>query len=287
MPNDVSQSIAFWSRVVARAQAALAAGTMHSFECAVEFVEDAGVEFVMRVATRFPAGETAAGRSADAPKLRDNPFLSPEPGLVVGGLGDTHVALLNKFSVVREHLIVATREFVDQRTLLDERDFAALAACMADAEVLAFYNAGREAGASQPHKHLQVVTLPLSPRRSVPMAALLEREPSRLPLRHAFARLAEGETARPDLMQRRYRALLESAGLRPIVRDGIEWQSQPYSLVVTHEWMLLVPRSRDRFDSVSINSLAFAGSFFLRDRAQVQAIARTGPMRVLQGVALP
>lgn len=279
-------SIGFWAAVVARAEAALAAGAMHDFECELTFLEDAGVDFVVRRATKFPRGETAAGRGRAAPKLPDNPFLDPEPHLVVGPVGDAHLAMLNKFSVLREHLLLVTRHFIDQRTLLAEGDFAALAECMKEAEVLAFYNGGAEAGASQAHKHLQVVTLPLSPRRSVPMSALLEREPVALPFRHAFTRLAEGDAARPEVMQARYRKLLELAGIEAGRRDGLEWQSQPYSLVLTHEWMLLVPRSRDRFEGISINTLAFAGSFFVRDGAQLDAIARAGPMRVLEGVAL-
>jgi ATP adenylyltransferase len=279
-------SIGFWAAVVARAEAALAAGAMHDFECVLTFVEDAGVDFVVRRATKFPRGETAAGRGRAAPKLPDNPFLDPEPHLVVGPIGDAHLAMLNKFSVLREHLLLVTRHFIDQRTLLAERDFAALSECMGQAEVLAFYNGGAEAGASQAHKHLQLVTLPVSPRRSVPMSALLEREPATLPFRHAFTRLAEGDTARPEVVLARYRELLELAGVDAVRRDGLEWQSRPYSLVVTHEWMLVVPRARDRFDGISINTLAFAGSLFVRDAAQLEAITRAGPMRVLASVAL-
>lgn len=278
-------SIGFWTTVAARAEAALAAGAMHDFECELEFVADAGVDFVVRRATKFPRGESAAGRGKDAPKLPDDPFLDPEPHLVVGPFGDSHLAILNKFSVLRGHLLLVTRHFVEQRTLLGERDFAALAECMADAEVLAFYNGGAEAGASQAHKHLQVVTLPLSPRRSVPMSALLEREPVALPFRHAFARLAQGDAARPDILLAGYRKLLALAGVEAVRKEGLEWQSRPYSLVVTHEWMLVVPRSHDRFEGISINTLAFAGSFFVRDAAQLEALTRAGPMRVLAGVA--
>src|SRR5688500_18616535 len=158
---------------------------MHSFECALEYVQDHGVEFVLRVATRLPQGETAAGRGADLAPLPRNPFLAPDPQLVVRErLTATHRAMLNKFSVLREHLLVVTRKFREQRELLDEGDFEALAACMADAEVLAFYNGGPEAGASQPHKHLQVVTLPLSPRHLVPMDVLLRTNTPSLPFRH-------------------------------------------------------------------------------------------------------
>src|SRR3954471_1083594 len=132
-------TVGFWTQVVDRADAALASGAMHSFECALEYVEDAGVEFVLRIATKFPQGENAKGRGADAPKLAKNPFEEPEPALLVADLTPTHRALLNKFSVLREPLLVVTKRHEDQRELLNERDFEALAVVMKDAEVLAFY----------------------------------------------------------------------------------------------------------------------------------------------------
>ena len=271
-------AVGFWAEVVDRADAALASGVMHSFECALEFVGSEGVEFVLRVATRFPPGETAAGRGGDAPKLPDNPFSAPEPALVVRDINGTHRALLNKFSVLREHLLLVTREFEDQASLLTERDFAALAVVMQDAEVLAFYNGGLEAGASQRHKHVQVVTLPLSPRHSIPMDVLLSKDRPQLPLRHACAKLQPGQLGQPRRMLETYVELRQRAGLET---------PKPYNLLITHEWMLLVPRSRDRFAGISINSLAFAGSFFVRDARHAHIIAAAGPMNVLRSVSMP
>ena len=273
-----ARAVGFWTEVVDRAEAAIASGAMHNFECALEFVQDCGVEFVIRVATKFPRGEDAKGRKDDAPKLARDPFDDPEPALIVRDrLTPTHRALLNKFSVLREHLLVVTKHFEDQYSLLNERDFEALAICMHDAEVLGFYNGGTEAGASQRHKHLQVVTLPLSPRHSIPMDALLGNRDA-LPFRHAVARLEAGQVSRPDAMAATYRELREGVGLTG---------TQPYNLLVTHEWMLCVPRSRDKFEGVSINSLAFAGSFFVRDAAHAAAICAAKPMSVLKSVAMP
>lgn len=276
--SDPFSIVDFWTEVVDRAESALASGVMHSFECALEFVQDAGVEFALRIATRFPKGETAKGRGADAPRLPANPFAQPEPELIVRDVTATHRALLNKFSVLREHLLIVTKHYEEQRMLLGERDFEALAVVMRDAEVLGFYNGGREAGASQQHKHLQVVTLPLSPRHSIPMDTLLDRDKDRLPFRHAFTRLAPGDVAKPARMLSAYTELHRAAGLQV---------PQPYNLLVTHEWMLVVPRSRDKFEDISINSLAFAGSFFLRDAQHAHTIVAARPMNVLKSVAMP
>ena len=64
-------------------------------------------------------------------------------------------------------------------------------------------------------------------------------------------------------------------------------QSGPYNLLLMREWMLLVPRSRERFDSISINALAFAGSFFVKDDAQLERVRQAGPIAILREVSSP
>jgi len=51
--------------------------------------------------------------------------------------------------------------------------------------------------------------------------------------------------------------------------------------------MLAVPRRSERFGSVSVNALGFAGSLFVRDQAELAMIRSAGPMRVLAAVAGP
>ena len=71
------------------------------------------------------------------------------------------------------------------------------------------------------------------------------------------------------------------------MREGMEYQTAPYNLVFAPEWMLLVPRSRDGFDGISVNSLAYAGSFFVRDESQFEAVTNAQPMAILRSVAYP
>ena len=51
--------------------------------------------------------------------------------------------------------------------------------------------------------------------------------------------------------------------------------------------MLVVPRSRERFESISVNALGFAGSLFLRSQEELDRVRATGPMQVLRAVAMP
>jgi ATP adenylyltransferase len=64
-------------------------------------------------------------------------------------------------------------------------------------------------------------------------------------------------------------------------------QSMPYCLLVTRQWMLLVPRSREHFEDISLNALAFAGSFYVANELQLQRLRSFGPFNALKAVTLP
>jgi ATP adenylyltransferase len=58
-------------------------------------------------------------------------------------------------------------------------------------------------------------------------------------------------------------------------------------LVVTKEWLLLVPRSREFFDSISINALGFAGALLVWNEEQLRALRAAGPLTALRETACP
>jgi len=293
-PGSLRESVA---AVSARA---LAAGALLPIPTGCEFVEDGGVRFFVRVLTSLARKdeERAAQRREAAAGKPVNPFLPYERGLFVAGVSGTHVAILNKFNVVDRHLLIVTRKFEDQRSLLTPRDFEAWWRCMVEYDSLGFYNGGVEAGASQAHKHLQLVPLPLAPEGPpVPVDPLLakaggEDRRGTIPgfdFRHSFARLGEAGigSAAARLAYERYAAMLEQVGLRTPSGKDAELQSGPYCLLATREWMLLVPRSREFFDSISINSLGFAGALLVRNEEQLRTLREAGPFAALRETALP
>jgi len=296
----------------ARIRTALAGGSLLPIATEQEVVEDGGVRFHVRVVSSLrrkeaemkgrgeaPAGTrslaTPAQGSADRPPAV-NPFLRPEPELTVAEVSRTHLAILNKFNVLPRHLLLVTRRFAPQETLLDAEDFRALAACMEQLDGIGFYNGGRTAGASQPHKHLQLVPLPLDDqapagRPRVPMETLLQGPGPHcpgLPFAHSYRPLGgaiRGGAEGAAHLQALYVEMLEELAIGSHQRDGALWQSAPYNLLVTRDWMLAVPRSQECFRGVSINALGFAGSLFVKERGQLELIRREGPMRVLAAVA--
>ncbi|MEW5890275.1 MAG: phosphorylase [Pseudomonadota bacterium] len=283
-----------WPAVAACRTRALACGALQPIETEEEVVPDGGVPFVVRRVSSLKRKDEAR-RVHEAKDRERNPFLPPEADLLVGAVAPGYLAVLNKYSVIDGHLLIVTRDFVHQDTLLDAADFCALVAGMAGAPTLGFYNGGRDAGASQPHKHLQVIPLPLGAGDEVPMAALFPeageglRSVPGLPFRHAFARLPSGLWSDPAVaageLQALYRAGLERLDIPGVERDGARWQSHPYNLLLTRRWLLLVPRAREAVDGIAVNALGFAGSLFVRDAAQLERVKRLGPLSVLRSVA--
>lgn len=76
--------------------------------------------------------------------------------------------MLNKYPVIAQHFILATKAFKEQTDLLEEDDLALTHACLkawdgsgddgagaTTHRLFAFFNSGARSGASQPHRHVQ------------------------------------------------------------------------------------------------------------------------------------
>ena len=70
------------------------------------------------------------------------------------------------------------------------------------------------------------------------------------------------------------------------LRDGLE-RCGPYNLLATRRWLLLVPRSEEYFEGISINALGFAGALLVKDTTQLAVLRSHGPMTALRHVARP
>ena len=69
-------------------------------------------------------------------------------------------------------------------------------------------------------------------------------------------------------------------------RSAPVWQSRPYNLLFTRQWMLLVPRSREFYRGISVNALGFAGALLVRDQRQLLCLRGVGPMAALLRTAV-
>jgi len=279
---------------------ALASGAQKPIPTVLEKVHDGGIAFSVWRLNRPNAplsGDQAADEKPAYSESAINPFLPYDPRLFVAHITDSHVCLLNKYNVFDRHLIIVTREFERQTKWLTLRDFAALWLCMMEFDGIAFYNGGKTAGASQRHKHLQYVPfiqgadtteLPITPslediRWQNDVGAI-----NAFPFAHAYA-LLDADLSTPidqaaAMLFSLYWKLLSACG---IVRGEEDTQTQPYNLLATRQWMMIVPRSRESFAGVSINALGFTGSLLVRSCDQLETLRSAGPISALQQVGQP
>ena len=283
-----------WDKICAVTQRALRSGDLRPIPTSCEYVEDGGVRFLVRIVDNSARKRSAGEVGTQSDSRRRNPFLPYNPQLYVGDASETHVCLLNKYNVVDHHLLIVTRDFEHQDQTLTFEDFQALGRCMTEYDGLGFYNSGTVAGASQAHKHLQLVPLPMAadgPR--VPIEPLLEVDDSdaassqntSLPFPHAVERLDPravlGLDSAAQLMLNTYFDLLQAVGI-PYRSDADSQVDKPYNLLVTRQWMLLVPRTRESFETISLNSLAFAGALLVRNQQELDLLKTSGPMQALR-----
>lgn len=228
---------------------------------------------------------------------RRSPFLHPDPALVVAALPQ-HNVILNKYPVTKHHILLCTTEFRTQEEHLTPADLLALEKCARYAYprsgALCFYNCGLLSGASQGHKHVQIVPAvvaesDLPPQRYFldSLAAPLGREARTIPglgFRHAFRRVGDG-----DSWVRVYGELLEQLGMSAEEKRA----KVSYNFVCTREWMFVVPRARESAGVVrddgsevvmSVNSLGFAGSFLVKNPLDVDAIRKMTPLKILDEI---
>lgn len=90
--------------------------------------------------------------------MHKDPFLPPfEEGLFISELSPTHTLLFNKFQVCKEHVLVVTTKFERQDSPLDRNDIEAVVKTMLSLDAFMYFNQGPNSGASQPHKHMQLI----------------------------------------------------------------------------------------------------------------------------------
>ena len=275
-------------------------------------VKDAGMRFIVRwvsslavkdAAKAATAATTTANTQAATPVAipggprapNFNPFLNPDPELTVGPIGTGHVVILNKFPLCDRHLVLARRAFEEQLLPLAHSDFAALAELMLEAGGIGLYNGGTAAGASQRHKHTQWVPaidgnaslalfLPGLPADAPPLAQATHPA---LPMRHSFVRVdctvGTALERATDQLHQAWQRGCQALGLAP----GADGLLPPYNMLVSDGWMLLIPRSREHFEGVSLSAISFGGTLYTRHRDEAERVRDAGPLQVLATVGFP
>ncbi|KAL3142943.1 hypothetical protein ABBQ38_003229 [Trebouxia sp. C0009 RCD-2024] len=159
---------------------------------------------------------------------------------------------------------------------------------------LAYFNCGPESGASQPHKHVQVVPLPLADNPAVipsPLAQLMDHtwqeqgsqdgdvaSTRQLPYQNFFSKLSPRTT--PSQLLSIYKQLLQCCSSHKVPPSS-------YNMLLTTELILLVPRRQENVGPVAINALGFAGTILVNSKAGLEYIHEKGPVSILEVAGCP
>lgn len=220
-----------------------------------------------------------------------NPFLPPNPNLMVRKLGDYHHALLNKYPICKRHLVIPRIDFIDQRSPLQYEDFLALTLILTEYEGLGFYNGGPQAGASQHHLHVQ--WLPSAPNNAsiLPFVYDLDsaleqqvQQQSSWSFAHVFVYVPPShephEYARG--LYQAYQLACKELKLK-VDQDGF---MTPMNLLIQDGWLLVVPRTQEQINDITLNALSFAGMIYVSEPEQIDFVRQKGVIQVLASVTV-
>ena len=247
-------------------------------------VGENGIRFELRhLLSATPKHLRAAG-----PK--PNPFRPWDRGLEVERIGNSHVVILNKFPVQTGHMLLITQDWQPQTGWLSMDDWDALARVDATTTGLWFFNSGPDAGASQPHRHLQLL-----PRRAgEPICARQDWfkhcaegtiDPVDDPLLRSCRVVPLSSNLTGDMLHQLYLSMARDLALGAPELDGRPRGA--YNLLLSRKWMGMVRRRAEGIHGFSVNALGFAGSLLSTERSDCTWLARTGPEALLRAVVEP
>lgn len=225
---------------------------------------------------------------------KPNPFLPWDPRLEVAAVGAHHALILNKYPVQLGHMLLVTRAWAPQIDWLQQQDWDAISAVDTNTTGLWFFNSGPDAGASQPHRHVQL--LPRRPgARVCPRSAWFEEAietggavsqgTSAVEQAMRVVKRDANHPCQPDHLLALYRTLSHQLGLGDPCGAGRP--SAPYNLLISRDWMAMVRRRCDGMHGFSVNALGFAGYLLATAQSDLDWLKRNGPNALLSEVVDP
>jgi len=215
------------------------------------------------------------------PKI--NPFRPWDNILEIDSIGKYHQLILNKYPVQLGHILLITNEWKEQNGWIDIKDWEAIKEVNKDTTGLWFFNSGPLAGASQPHRHFQ----------------LLRRDPSELSCPREKWILDfdnvnyKNQRFCKNIILKKFSKTLNKENIHEIYKDlayklglgkpGIDKKPRyPYNLIFTNQWILLIKRKTDNLYGISVNALGFAGYILVTEKSDKKYLKKFGPEKLLE-----
>ncbi|TQV71492.1 phosphorylase [Aliikangiella marina] len=252
----------FWQKSLQVTQQAIEDNELHPIATEAETILQDDIHFQVHIINQNLL------KKIDDKRKRGNPFLPYQKPMYVAEAGESHVCLLNKYPVINQHLLICTKDYQEQTAPLTIEDFNAWYMGMEDG-IWGFYNGGVEAGASQPHRHMQLVKAPL------PMAAKLKS--GQLGFKH---RALTFENFDAKATYEFYIDALNELDLYDPFR------CLPNNVLLTQDSLVVIPRVTNNQHGVFLNGLNYGGIFLFRDRDKLDWAKNYQLSRLMSDCAL-
>ena len=220
---------------------------------------------------------------------KPNPFLPWDRRLELERVGSHHVLILNKYPVQIGHMLLISRQWAPQTGWLTPLDWQAVHAVRKDSDGLWFFNSGPSAGASQPHRHLQLlpreVGESLCPRESwweTRLDATSEPSAGEPCTGDPLNVHTNAVALQTDSAEALYSSYLKLCRVQGIGSPDLDPSPlRPYNLLFCDRWMGLVSRRRDECHGFSVNALGFAGYLLSSEQSDRSWLDSHGPEALL------
>ena len=214
---------------------------------------------------------------------QQNPLCPWEKILEIDKIGSNHQLILNKYPVQKGHILLITNNWKPQNGWLDIYDWKALQKVNKDTSGLWFFNSSPIAGASQPHRHFQLL------RRSKDEISC-PREKWFLEMKiniDNYSKLTKNIiVSKFNFLDNSislfelYLELCKKLGIGDPISD--EKPRYPYNLLITNKWIAIIKRSNDNIHGFSINALGFAGYLLVTEKSDINYLKEFGPEKLLE-----
>ena len=215
------------------------------------------------------------------PKI--NPFNPWEKNLEIEKIGINHQLILNKYPVQIGHILLITNNWKPQNGWLDKKDWIAVKIVNNDTSGLWFFNSGPLAGASQPHRHLQLLRRSshekICPREDWFLEKCEKGNDNKLFYKNLIVKKFKFSNSVDDIYKI-YLDIAKEIGLgNPLVNKTPLY---PYNLLITNEWIAIIKRSIDYKFGFNVNALGFAGYILTTDESNIDYLKSEGPESLLK-----
>jgi len=214
---------------------------------------------------------------------KQNPFFPWEKILEIDKIGDNHQLILNKYPVQKGHILLITNEWKAQNGWLDIKDWRAIQQVNKDTSGLWFFNSSPIAGASQPHRHFQLLRRSkgeISCPREKWFLEMNSYQDLNSKLKKNIIVSKFNFLENSSSLFEFYLELCKKLGLGDPISD--KKPIYPYNILITNKWIAIIKRKKDHIHGFSINGLGFAGYLLVTEKSNIEYLKKFGPEKLLE-----